>query len=189
MNTSQREYIERLCFLDEDRHNSRHVLASEFLLELSHTLMTKEAIEEAPSQLRDCSEEELKQRIAEFKPAGCIGVPVVNDGCVVGFADVLCPRRYEWRRLSDGWHALPAGLVLGEVKIKPQPAELVLQQIAFYKRFTRPSKVVIVVDYEAPALKRLSAGSNIQVFSLGDVFEEWVKARPRPVAKELVALK
>lgn len=101
--------------------------------------------------------------------ANCTNVPIKSRSYVVGFADVLIDER-----------------LLGEVKITRQPAEQVLQQVNFYKRYLNyVQRTYILVDYDCSDLQRLTEGSDIKVFRLGQRFEEWIQSRPKPEAPEL----
>ena len=107
-------------------------------------------------------------------------MPVINDRdhqYVSGFADVLLPDRYDngIQRWTDtefdytfyGLDDHHDGVVLGEVKITPEPAENIVEQIAFYRTYIKASKVVILVYYPAPGLKRMTTGCEIEVYRLG----------------------
>lgn len=101
--------------------------------------------------------------------ANCTNVPIKSRSYVVGFADVLIDER-----------------LLGEVKITRQPAEQVLQQVNFYKRYLNYVQCTyILVDYDCSDLQRLTEGSDIKVFRLGQRFDEWIQDRPKPQAPEL----
>lgn len=105
---------------------------------------------------------------AHYKPTDHINVPIKSGYSIVGFADVLFCH------------------VLGEVKITRQPAEQVLQQINFYKaNHSGITATYILTDYDCSDLQRLTQGSDVKVFRLGQRFEQWLATRPAPVTPEL----
>jgi len=158
MRSSQQTYIQRLGFQDQDRTNPRHQQACEYLLQRIWEIRNAELVEEFGA------EKALPEPVA----ADCISVPLRNAYSVSGFADVLYLN------------------ILGEVKITPEPAENVLQQINFYRSMHFDiGKVYLLVDYDAPALKRLTAGSDILVYRLGAGFEAWLATRTNATTEEL----
>ena len=138
----------------------------------------------------------LKQLILDHMPASnYINVPITFNKFVNGFADVLLERRFypyiekfntngetfetEWRVYSS-----INATILGEVKITPEPAETIIQQIAFYENYLTAKEVIVLVDYDAPQLKRMTEGSNIKVYRLGEKFEQWCSTRSKPLIEE-----
>jgi hypothetical protein len=133
-----------------------------------------------------------------------INVPIKNRDYINGFADVLIQRHMilnaELQTLKDGWklflsssfmsshNTIKEGpfelAVLGEVKITPEPAENIIQQIKFYREFIKVARVVILVDFDTPDLQRLIKGSDIGLYRLGSKFEAWVKNRAKPTTEE-----
>lgn len=130
-----------------------------------------------------------------------LNVPVSSGKFVNGFADVLIqsalivscrfkdqePLDLDWTVYFDGFHQENAASswFLGEVKITPEPAENIIQQIAFYRTFVSGvDEVIILVDYDAPQLKRMTQGSDIKVYRLGGAFEKWCTERPQPELEE-----
>ena len=129
----------------------------------------------------------------------CINVPIVSGKFVNGFADVVLPGNFALlvklneQSLSAGfleleWTAHKSenqyNFILGEVKITPEPAENIIQQIAFYREYLHAKKVIILVDYDAPQLKRMTEGSDIFVYRLGNAFEEWCAEQLNPEIDE-----
>jgi len=155
---------------------------------------------------------EIKKQILSVKEkalsqvcySNFINVPIKNRGYINGFADVLIKRQWmlnaKLQVLDDGlklflsslfmdsWNTMEEGpfklAVLGEIKITPEPAENIIQQIKFYREFIEVARVVILVDFDAPDLQRLVKGSDIELYRLGDKFEAWVKNRSKPTTEE-----
>jgi len=157
--SASQTYIAKLGFQDRDRSNERHGLACEYLFERMLELETRNLAH------------------MERPHAGnCINVPIKSRSYVNGFADVLIgvPNQYY------------EAYLLGEVKITKEPAENVLQQINFYLSYIRNVEIVyIVTDYDSGDLKRLCAGTNINVYRLGKGFEQWLANRTTPATEEL----
>lgn len=208
--SASQPYIARLGFQDPDRSKDRHGLACEYLFErLLHVAagpyITNEererlsslikvhstgsrwldaeekvfAAERAPIELAALTDEYgIKKALNRFLPANCINVPISNDrGFTSGFADVL---------LTFDTYAC----FLGEVKITRQPAEQVLQQINFYKNQLECSRrwvcgIYILTDYDCTDLQRLTQGSDVKVYRLGQRFEQWLVNRSTPETPEL----
>ena len=106
------------------------------------------------------------------RPSDCINVPIKSGYSISGFADVLI-------------HS-PDGQCLGEVKITRQPAEQVLQQINFYKaNLSNVRTTYIITDYDCSDLQRLTQGSDVKVYRLGQRFEQWLATRTAPETPEL----
>jgi hypothetical protein len=135
----------------------------------------------------------------DIAPSDYINVPITSGKFVNGFADVLfrsAPLINAYVEPTDDLSMdlrlyLPIEIVkrerggtLGEVKITPEPAENIVQQIAFYRTFVDVSEVIVLVDYDAPQLKRMTAGSDIHVYRLGAAFERWCANRPQPEIEE-----
>lgn len=141
----------------------------------------------------------VREKIKQLLPSSSqINVPISNGKFVNGFADVLLPTRFdislEDAELVQGkllldWcvylSAYQYNSVLGEVKITPEPAENIIQQIAFYRTFMDDvTRVVLLLDYDAPVLKRLTENSDIEVYRLGKKFEQWIGSRTAPEIEE-----
>lgn len=145
---------------------------------------------------------DINQIIEKMQPfmtcSQCVNVPIVSGKFVNGFADVVLPGdldlsvslnkqalaagglELEWKAYSEKQH----NFILGEIKITPEPAENIIQQIAFYRQYLHAKKVIILVDYDAPQLKRMTAGSDISVYRLGNAFEEWCAKQLNPEIDE-----
>ena len=133
----------------------------------------------------------------QLSPSKHVNVPISggrDHQYANGFANVLLPDRYgigihSWTE-SDidytfyGLDDHHDGVVLGEVKITPEPADNICQQISFYRTYVKASKVVILCDYDCPGLKRMTVGSEIEVYRLGQKFDEWKSQRATPEVKE-----
>lgn len=143
----------------------------------------------------------IKEKIKQCLPSSSqINVPISNGKFVNGFADVLLPTSFhvslegvefaqeklllDWCvYLNDNHYQYNS--VLGEVKITPEPAENIIQQIAFYRTFMdNVTRVVLLLDYDAPVLKRLTENSDIEVYRLGEKFEQWIGSRIAPKVEE-----
>jgi hypothetical protein len=158
------------------------------------------------------SQQALAQCLSIVQRDPRINVPIKDSRFVVGFADVLMPSwQFEVRgsrslhRPSPFWdsersvmvrpepvetinhsiNAFDGTLVLGEVKIKVEPAEIVLQQINYYRSHLAAPVTYVLTDYDPAPLKRLTEGTNIKVFRLGDRFEQWIAQRELPSVEEL----
>jgi hypothetical protein len=158
--------------------------------------------------LINCIKEQLlsikEKALSQISYADFINVPIKNRDYVNGFADVLIKKRLnlnaKLKRLDDGlklflspsfsgpYNEYKEGhfelIVLGEVKITPEPAENIIQQIKFYREFVKVARVVILVDFDAPDLQRLVKASDIKLYRLGDKFEAWIKNRAKPATEE-----
>jgi len=212
--SASQTYIARLGFQDRDRSNARHGLACEYLfdrlLELevapsalaSHQAYLRCRIGEVEGQLahmrlfpseieaanaeRDRLQQELdaltldkavKALRQRHLVGTCINVPITSRSYVNGFADVLIKH--------EGGDYIPRAW-LGEVKITPEPAENVLQQVNFYANYLGPlDTTYILTDYDPAELKRLCVGTTIKVFRLGQRFEDWLATRAMPATEEL----
>lgn len=150
-------------------------------------------IDRLPQIVNSFSDDEITRRIYELMPSNnFISVPIANGKFINGFADVLlfdCSfslgfqddltielKRYINR---DSFQA-----ILGEIKITKEPAENVIQQIAFYREFVHANEVIILIDYDDPQLKRMTAGSDIHVYKLGSKFDAWCAAKTQPLIEE-----
>jgi hypothetical protein len=135
------------------------------------------------------TEGEMKQLMRQaMPPSRFISVPITSGKFVNGFADLFfdkIPHFY-----FDDDLSLKTELryfyrtILGEIKISPEPAENVIQQIAFYRQFVNISEVIILIDYDAPQLKRITEGSDIKVLGLGSKFDEWCAIKTNPAIEE-----
>lgn len=118
-----------------------------------------------------------------------ISAPITNGKFINGFADVLFDC-FVWLEFQDGMAIKPVidrrnyRVILGEIKITQEPAENIIQQIAFYRQFVDAKEVIILVDYDAPQLKRMTAGSDIHVYKLGSKFDAWCAAKAQPHIEE-----
>ena len=180
MRSSQQTYIQRLGFQDKDRTNPRHQQACEYLLERIWQIENNRRAREYEGALRSIGANCVygpgcAEPYPEPIAADCISVPLRTRYSVAGFADVLL----------YGQAYPDMQTVLGEVKITPEPAENVLQQLNFYRSICHDiCRVYVVVDYDAPALQRLTAGSDISVYRLGTGFEAWSAARTTTTTTE-----
>jgi hypothetical protein len=117
----------------------------------------------------------------ELNAASRVNVPIKSGYSVIGFADTLI----NWHVNCDDFRGKQLA-VLGEVKITRQPAEQVLQQINFYKAHLKESYTTyILTDYDCSDLQRLTQGSDVKVFRLGQRFEQWLATRTAPATPEL----
>lgn len=77
----------------------------------------------------------------------------------------------------------------GEVKITPEPAEVILQQLLYYvDALSSPCALIwVLADFDVSDLARMAADQlpQLQCFQIGDAFEEWCSQRARPVVPEL----
>ena len=139
---------------------------------------------------------------SQLRRADVINVPVTSRGSYVnGFADVWFKNlpvarleelpevggKCDWSfDLNQEYPNTYNKQILGEVKITPEPAENVIQQINFYREFIKADRVIIFIDYEDPQLLRLADGGDgdFRVYRLGEKFEEWIEARSE-VQKEM----
>jgi hypothetical protein len=94
-----------------------------------------------------------------------------NQG-IKGYADVLFGSEYNAK-------------FLGEVKITPQSAEEILQQIKFYHSCIYCVHTVIALDFDCPQLARMVEGTDITVVRLGEKFEMFAKTRSNPSILEI----
>jgi hypothetical protein len=157
-------------------------------------------INKIKKQILPIKEKALKQ----ISYSSFINVPIKNKDYVNGFADVLI-KKYLTVQLDphslDGVFLCPLFInndaysggheerlfylaTLGEIKITPEPAENIIQQIKFYREFVKVTRVVILVDFDAPDLQRLVKGSDIELYRLGDKFEAWIQNRAKPTTGE-----
>jgi hypothetical protein len=135
------------------------------------------------------SESEMKQIIHKtMPPSQFISVPITSGKFVNGFADLLLNKTPYFHFDDD--LSLKSDLrhnylrILGEIKITPEPAENVIQQIAFYREFVDVSEVIILIDYDAPQLKRMTEGSDIKVYRLGAKFDKWCSTKTQSITEE-----
>ena len=170
--SASQTYIAKLGFQDRDRSNQRHGLACEYLFERMLEL-------EVMPFLAENVGENLSGFYSDLLKVGnCINSPIKGRNSFVnGFADVLV-------KLDIGYNG---NCWLGEVKITKEPAENVLQQINFYTAHLRQKveAIYILTDYDPGDLKRLCIGTNIKVYRLGQVFEQWITSRTTPATEEL----
>ena len=203
--SASQTYLARLGFQDPDRRNARHGHACEYLFErlvrleagpyyqrdrerelelrIGELAQWADRCSQSKQELQQCQHElaqlpphyGLNKAAATLKPADCINSAIVpsRSSWVAGFADVLL-------RLDSN------SAVLGEVKITKQSAEEVLQQVNFYQaNLPAVSTVYILADYDCADLQRLTQGSRIKVFRLGQRFEDWLATRTSPCIEEL----
>jgi hypothetical protein len=127
-----------------------------------------------------------------YVASSCLNVPIMTgyrSSHTAGFADVLLKPvkfhgcNYDYSKGDCDW----SSTILGEVKITKQSAETVLQQINYYRQHIEGGvdRVYILTDYDCSDLQRLTQGSDISVYRLGQRFEEWIAARSMPSTPEL----
>lgn len=145
---------------------------------------------------------------SQIKSTPCINVPI-GGAYTKGFADVFAcwrPQKPFIRNQAQielpakgntllvgsefiGFGPGDARAFLGEVKITKEPAEVVLQQINFYREHLRINgetiPTYILADYDPSTLQRLVEGTDIKVFRLGKRFDEWIANRPHFDTEEL----
>jgi len=150
-------------------------------------------VDRLPQIINSVSNDDIAHRIYESLPSNnFISVPIANGKFINGFADVLLldisfslvfqdDLTIELKRYinSDSSRA-----ILGEIKITKEPAENVIQQIAFYRQFVYAKEVIILIDYDDPQLKRMTTGSDIHVYKLGSKFDAWCAAKTQPLIEE-----
>jgi hypothetical protein len=135
------------------------------------------------------TESEMQQVMHKaMPPSRFISVPIASGKFVNGFADLLL-NQSPYFYFDDDLSLKTAlchshGSILGEVKITPEPAENVIQQIAFYRKFIDVSEVIILIDYDAPQLKRMTEGSDVKVYRLGAKFDKWCSTKTQPITEE-----
>lgn len=191
--------------LENTARSLKYGLASAESIEAENQQLTQELdklqseIDRLPQIVNSASNDDIAHRIYESMPSNnFISVPIASGKFINGFADVLlncyvslnfqdnlaieskcssvdsdCFSRNELRTS-----------ILGEIKITKEPAENVIQQIAFYRQFVYVKEVIILVDYDAPQLKRMTAGSDIHVYKLGPKFDAWCAAKTQPLIEE-----
>jgi hypothetical protein len=140
-------------------------------------------------------EREIAQLLDRVNPSEYIDVPIpggYQGQYVNGFADVYAPKAWvdlgydESTQEIKPRYRLRNRSVLGEVKITPEPASSVNQQISFYRKYLYDPDVVILLDYPDPELARMYRNSgDTKVAVLGQKFEEWVKSRSMTEISEL----
>lgn len=147
-------------------------------------------IDRLPQIADAVSNNEIASDIYKLLPSSSfISAPIANGKFINGFADVLfdCFVRLKFQ---DGMAIKPVidrsnyRVILGEIKITQEPAENIIQQIAFYRQFVDAKEVIILVDYDAPQLKRMTSGSDIHVYRLGSKFDAWCAAKAQPHIEE-----
>lgn len=78
---------------------------------------------------------------------------------------------------------------IGEVKITPEPAEVILQQLLYYRdQIQEPlSMIWVLADFDVSDLARMAADQlpQLRCFRIGPAFEEWCANRAMPVVDEL----
>jgi hypothetical protein len=170
-------------------HSSEHIQKSTQQLTQEIDRLQIE-IDRLPQIADAVSNNEIASDICKLLPSSdFISVPIASGKFINGFADVLL-NCYVTLGLQDGSAIKPVvtrytySAILGEVKITQEPAENVIQQIAFYRKFVDAKEVIILVDYDAPQLKRMTAGSDIHVYKLGSKFDAWCAAKTQPHIEE-----
>jgi len=150
-------------------------------------------VDRLPQIIDSVSNDDIAHRIYESLPSNnFISVPIANGKFINGFADVLlfnCSFRLDFQddltiELKRYINSDSSRAILGEIKITKEPAENVIQQIAFYRQFVYAKEVIILIDYDDPQLKRMTAGSDIHVYKLGSKFDAWCAAKTQPLIEE-----
>ena len=156
-------------------------------------------IDRLPQIVNSASDDDIAHRIYESMPSNkFISVPIASGKFINGFADVLlnCYVSLNFQdnlAIESKCSSVDSDCfsrnqlqksILGEIKITKEPAENVIQQIAFYRQFVYVKEVIILIDYDDPQLKRMTAGSDIHVYKLGSKFDAWCAAKTQPLIEE-----
>ena len=190
--------------LEYNAKSLKHGWASAESIEAENQQLTQELdklqseIDCLPQIVNSASDDDIAQRIYESMPSNnFISVPIASGKFINGFADVLL-NCYVSLNFQDNL-AIESKCstdrdcfsrnqlqksILGEIKITKEPAENVIQQIAFYRQFVYVKEVIILIDYDDPQLKRMTAGSDIHVYKLGSKFDAWCAAKTQPLIEE-----
>jgi hypothetical protein len=207
--SSSQPYIAKLGFQDQDRQSARHGLACEYLLEriveiemldqlasytLTHVDYSRNPFVKTDIYLSDVETHNAIDKTWEIiRSTPRLNVPISSRGFLKGFADVLVPiLQYNVSLKGDISICQGHELILGEVKICKEPAEVVLQQINYYldsianlNSYTTIKACYVLTDYDPSHLQSLVAGTNIKVFRIGRSFIKWFNVRPTLKTPEL----
>tara|TARA_R100000781_G_scaffold100476_1_gene63953 strand:+ start:253 stop:942 length:690 start_codon:yes stop_codon:yes gene_type:complete len=186
-------YRSRYLQLSTDDYK-KSLINNKSLLEDPYKEILEWFIEESPS-----NNTIIPSKCIEYPLRGCIRY---KETAIKGWADVYLKglqyeediknKKTKYHQLTN--HECFNGVtswihrfcsILGEVKITPEPAEKILQQITFYREIIGEIETYIVLDFDCPQLIRMTQGSNIHVKRLGNKFEEFCNNRPKPQADEL----
>ena len=168
---------------------------------VSEDKFTDELLEKITNKAKEQILSIKEKALKKISYSNFINVPIKNKDYVNGFADVLIKKSFNLELNLHSVDGVPFSphfydndnygregfcslATLGEIKITPEPAENIIQQIKFYREFVRVKRVVILVDFDAPDLQRLVKGSDIELYRLGDKFEAWIQNRTKPATEE-----
>jgi hypothetical protein len=168
---------------DKEKKEPRHGLACEYL---AFWMLENIVLSHYSSEYGHLTEEVIYGIIAdnysrnEFALSDYISRPIrdeirnnkYNRSTIKGYADVLFGKA-------------TTQYFLGEVKIYPQSAEEILQQIKFYHSCIPCKQTIIALDFDCPQLARIVEGTNISVVRLGEKFEMFVNSRNTPQILEI----
>ena len=168
---------------DKERKEPRHGLACEYL---TFWMIEKLVFPYYRHNRNHLSEEDIYRFITgnynrkDFYLSDYISRPIYdelkgnkyNRSAIKGYADVLFGEQ-------------GSEYFLGEVKIYPQSAEEILQQIKFYHSCIPCRQTIIALDFDCPQLARIVEGTNVSVVRLGEKFEMFANSRNTPQILEI----